>query len=911
MGNIDCSLQTLFLLVAMAILPLVVPAQQLHLKVVDSATKQQIAGASITLEQGEDILSFCITEQAGCSLQIEDNHLQGAYIHIQSVGYSSVRFKYLPTLKDTVVYLAPLYNTLPVAKVVARRRRMVKINGDTTSYAVADIKSVGDKTIEDVIKRLPGITVSPSGQISLHGTPIAGLTLDGDDVLSKDYNLGTRAITPDMVDSIQVLERTQKVLALQGLEASNKNYLNLVLNQHAKIRPFALADAAVGAPNLYEANFNAFKLNGKHKAVWINNANNTSPDMGFRFTEQELVPNDGLKLDAVTGNRYFSSGTIPKPGVPTEWWIFNNSVGTQLNLFTRKSKYKTERIILSGFANQQKEGYQANGIFFIPNSTISYSEAGQLNSRLLLSKANHGIEINKPKYFLSYDCALQINKEAESPVFMVTNEAFTQRGRVFTGTVAPQLKIIKHINELWYIQSKAGMAAGMQSNKLLSNFKMPLSLPGLGNSLVSNATQVSESKTVQAFAEGAAHLQSFHNVFIKAGAEVSNSSLDILQQFYDSTSQPIGMGNNNQQSVGQQAWQWYVLSGINVTGEKSNFNAELGINHWALEQYNPKVQGSSKFTTTYTRPSVTLSYSRRLTPLLQISALSFYKASAQGNPPQLNFPVWQNYRVLIQSEQLFPLTSQLYSNVWFQLQKPIQLFWASLSAKFNRRWANAINSTMVGIKGNEVTVLPLNIVTDNTELSTMVSKFLFKPNIQIKASLHFSHVNQPALQNNNWLYWKTNAVISQLGLYKKLSDKVTLEADYQHSWQHFTSRNANDLLVADLKLQSQQLKLSSAVVFKHVLWKPFVTYGTNKAEALEQAHYLLVNMEVEFLKLVKKTPVFVKMFNLLNSRSYLEQSITPEFSYSSFYRLRGVQVTVGIKTSLPRKEASTAPPPVP
>ncbi len=58
-----------------------------------------------------------------------------------------------------------------------------RVKGDTIVYDVAAMTKAGDRNIEDVIKKIPGIQVDDSGGISYDGEPINHFYIEGLDLM--------------------------------------------------------------------------------------------------------------------------------------------------------------------------------------------------------------------------------------------------------------------------------------------------------------------------------------------------------------------------------------------------------------------------------------------------------------------------------------------------------------------------------------------------------------------------------------------------------------------------------------------------------------------------------------------------------------------------------------------------------
>ena len=80
--------------------------------------------------------------------------------------------------------------------------------GDTLSHNLASFLGKGDVTLEDGLKRLPGVDVSQNGGISYMGKPISQFNIEGMDLLGGKYNLATRNIPADYVTQVEIVRRS-------------------------------------------------------------------------------------------------------------------------------------------------------------------------------------------------------------------------------------------------------------------------------------------------------------------------------------------------------------------------------------------------------------------------------------------------------------------------------------------------------------------------------------------------------------------------------------------------------------------------------------------------------------------------------------------------------------------------------
>ena len=105
---------------------------------------------------------------------------------------------------------------------------------DTLNYLVSAYTRDHDRTIGDVLKQLPGITVEDNDVIKYQGTAINHFYIENLDMLQGRYNLATEGIRAEDVATVQVLENHEHINALQDQTAPGSAAINLRLKDKAK-----------------------------------------------------------------------------------------------------------------------------------------------------------------------------------------------------------------------------------------------------------------------------------------------------------------------------------------------------------------------------------------------------------------------------------------------------------------------------------------------------------------------------------------------------------------------------------------------------------------------------------------------------------------------------------------------------
>ncbi|MCH5175835.1 MAG: TonB-dependent receptor [Prevotellaceae bacterium] len=130
-------------------------------------------------------------------------------------------------------------------KEVQVRAKPLWQKGDTLSHILAAFLGKGDVTLEDGLKRLPGVEVSKMGTISYMGKPISQFNIEGMDLLGGKYNLATRNIPADYVSNVEIV-RNHHSRKVDRDKPSDEVSMNIKLAKKAKFKPFGQEEAGAG-----------------------------------------------------------------------------------------------------------------------------------------------------------------------------------------------------------------------------------------------------------------------------------------------------------------------------------------------------------------------------------------------------------------------------------------------------------------------------------------------------------------------------------------------------------------------------------------------------------------------------------------------------------------------------------------
>lgn len=201
------------------------------------------------------------------------------------VGYRAVTFR----LKDYVgggVFMAR--STARLKEVIVHNKLMNRW-GDTITYVASAIRRAEDDSLEDLLRRLPGVEVSTSGAISYAGKPINKFYIEGLDLLESRYTLASRNISAHDVGSIQVLENHVPIKVNRQDTSSERAAMNIKLTDKAKSRWIFRSEGAVGGwPLIGALDATVMRFGSTAQSLLSAKWDNAGNDIIYQLREQSI-----------------------------------------------------------------------------------------------------------------------------------------------------------------------------------------------------------------------------------------------------------------------------------------------------------------------------------------------------------------------------------------------------------------------------------------------------------------------------------------------------------------------------------------------------------------------------------------------------------------------------------------------
>lgn len=273
--------------------------------------------------------------------------------------------------------------------------------GDTVSYLVSAFANSNDKSIGDVIAKIPGFDVDKtSGKISYGGKPISKFYIEGLDMLGGKYGVATNTLPQGEVGTVEVMRRHQPIRVLEDFTFTDDAAINIKMKDGVKshwVTSWKMAGGygnntsgyGKGDKELWQLEGFGLRLKPKFQTMLTYKTNNTGLDISrestslYNFDESfDLQPKNFIAL---------SSPAVSAIG--REHSLFNRSHVATINVLNKLNEDTQINFQLVYNNEHAKAWGQYNTTYIRPNEhkVISNSKSWneENNSLYALLKYEH------------------------------------------------------------------------------------------------------------------------------------------------------------------------------------------------------------------------------------------------------------------------------------------------------------------------------------------------------------------------------------------------------------------------------------------------------------------------------------------------------------------------------------------
>jgi hypothetical protein len=846
---------------------------------VKNTTGKAVPYATVSLKkrEGNVIVAYSVTDtKGGFFLQVPAGNIADSLcIAVRCIGYTSV-------VKNIASFDAPINFTLAASaqqlqEVVIKSSRPVLIaHGDTVGYKVSEFASPHDRTIGEVIKKMPGIVVAANGTISYNNKPISALYLGGDNLLDDRYGIATNSIPQLAVNQVQVIQNNQPIKVLQNKVMSEDVALNLTFKKDAKLHLIGQESIGAGLPTNYDVNLNAMMFKDRYKAINYLEGNNTGYDV-----QQDLASHNQGTGNALPGT-LLSLGAANNPQLAQNRYFFDQSGVTSVNNLVNLENNVQLKINAYYVHDTQKQDYSRQTTVFLPSNTVKYNEVQHNHNIPNVFHTQFTLNVNRPNYYLN-NALLVDQKNVRSYSGLktdssVVNQVLKDHAQNFSN----EFNLVRSLTSNNIVQAYSYLSHSVKPESLIIS-------PGYNAAIFNN--NVPYAQLVQQVNIPSWYTHNYFSLKIPTNRITQSYRTGFSVQSQTLTSGLSIVQNNNSSALLSDSTQnqlnWtnkklYAEAAYDLPGTILKANLTLPLTLQQINYSDSSYAINKSLMRLYFNPQFRLKYQVGEENYVNI----FYSYNHQIGNIENVYPGYllTDYRTLYANSAALTEQQVQQAGGGFSYRRALILFFWNINAFYTHTASNTIASSVITNNLQQGIVLPYSNNTRSWILNGFMSKYLFALRTTFSGAIQWQSNHSVQLQNNVLLPFNTTNETFTMNTDTKVSSavnfsyKATLTQTASHSSVEVSAFRVNQLVqqasVNYDPIEALQFKLSGEHYFTRQQGNP-------------NLKYFFADVSLKFRSMKWKTDFELRGVNFLNVKTYNAHYLSTNVLTAGSYALPG------------------------
>lgn len=176
----------------------------------------------------------------------------------------------------------------------------VNVNGDTTTYIANRFTAGNERTLKDVLGRLPNIHVDEETKtVTAKGKKVSRILLEDNDLFQGNTSIPLDNLSADGIRKVQVIDNYSEYDIYDGFRSTNETVLNVGVDDKAKNRIRGEIEGSGGVMNKYNVRNSSLHIGKKWMTSGIVAANNTGNRL---ITFQDIMQFSGGMGNLLSGD---------------------------------------------------------------------------------------------------------------------------------------------------------------------------------------------------------------------------------------------------------------------------------------------------------------------------------------------------------------------------------------------------------------------------------------------------------------------------------------------------------------------------------------------------------------------------------------------------------------------------------
>ncbi|WP_229580882.1 TonB-dependent receptor [Persicitalea jodogahamensis] len=364
-------------------------AQRFSIKgtVQTAADRSAMPGAIVTIQLSTDQQpSDGVTADANGEFSFSKVAAGSYLVKVNYLGFKPISKSV--EIENTSVDLGTLLlveeaNNLQEVQVVGQVATAVQ-KGDTTEFNAAAFKTAADASAQDLIQKLPGVTME-DGKVQAQGEDVQQILIDGKPFFGTDVAKALQSLPAEVIANIQVFNKRSDMAEMTGFADNDEmKTINIVTREDRRKGQFGKTTVGYGTDDRYMAgtSINLFNNDRRFTVTGLSNNINTTSFSNDEDNSRGGRPRSGIIKTNLIGVNYADMWTPKIEASGSYTYTNQNNFGLESKFQQFISAADSGRTYAENSRSTEKDGtHQAdmridykinkqNRILFRPRLTI-------------------------------------------------------------------------------------------------------------------------------------------------------------------------------------------------------------------------------------------------------------------------------------------------------------------------------------------------------------------------------------------------------------------------------------------------------------------------------------------------------------------------------------------------------------
>lgn len=377
-------------------------------------------------------------------------------ISVSKLGFTPTEKKVLPV---TQIYDFILRKGNLELKEIVVKPPHIHRKGDTLTYNVEAFKSTADRSIGDVIKKLPGVEMDQYGQILYQGKAINRYYIEGMNLLGGRYGLANDNLPHGKVATVEILENHQPIRLLDSLSFSDRAAINIKLKN--KVTRTGVVHYGIGGKALiWDINATPMVFMPNWQFLGSLQSNTTGKNTFSTFK-------DFFQSEYAKNQNWLEIPKVSTPSFSEKRYLDNVSHAGSVNTLKRRKSDFELKLNASVILDKFRQTGNEKVTYFLNDEAFGYTESTNNLFRTNQASLTLNLEKNTRKVFLKNSLKIEQEWRADQGVNIRIERTYNQNNK--TGN----FKISNNLHKIFRAKNNQ---YNFYSNTIWVNSKQRLSV---------------------------------------------------------------------------------------------------------------------------------------------------------------------------------------------------------------------------------------------------------------------------------------------------------------------------------------------------------------------------------------------------------------------------------------------------